>query len=1284
MTKGVLVIGGSVAGVGAALDLAESGIEVHLVESSPFLGGEGAEGIPSHLLRPRLLQAARHPKIRLWTGAVVTRLEGERGDFQAEVQQRPRYVDMAKCTACADCEKVCPVTVTVDGVERTAIYKNGKGALPDIYVIEKRGVAPCKAACPGGIHVQGYVALIRQGKFTEALALVREAIPFPGVCGRVCHHPCEAACRRDEYDEPIAIQYLKRFVADHEQQAASSRQQGEEELPAHRSSFAAPRVAVVGSGPAGLTAAYFLAREGYPVTVFEALPVTGGMMAVGIPEYRLPRDILQWEIETIEALGVEIRTNTPVGTKGNGPSLENLRKDCGAVFVAVGAHRSRRLAVPGEELEGVLHGVSFLREVSLNRAGEGHHPLPKVGPWVIVVGGGNVAIDSAMTARRLGGKQVTVLYRRSRAEMPANPWEIEEAEREGITFRFLAAPVRILGSNGRVTGLECVCMELGEPDESGRRRPMPIPGSEFALEADTVIAAIGQAVDASFLAEGGLATAWDGTFVVDPVTLATNLPGVFAGGDAVTGPATVIEAIAAGKRAAVSIGRYLRGEDLAAGRTADRPDTTGIDYYTPQAIEKQPRAEMPSLSLAQRDAEAFAEINLGFDEAQAVAEASRCLDCGVCSECLECVRVCQPEAIDHEAREERLILDIGAVILADESEGNREGTAGSQEIYRVDPDDVIQASAVAARAMADLASYRERLLLPSFPSCLSLPPRIGVFICRCGGHINGTVNVEAVTERVSHLPGVVHAQDLLFSCSPDQMKIIEKAIVEHDLNRVVLAACSCCSLDQICYSCTYQRVRCKANFGVWGETNREWRVVEGWPPPVVCSLPPANIEFVNIREHCAWVHADDPLLATVKAGNLIAAAVAKAMRLRAPAGGTIPLSGSALVVGGGPAGREAAAELAAQGFRVVLSTGGGDGARAANQRPPSVPPHWGGKKGRSVRVWDETMLVSVRGSAGDFDVALVQHGRERRLTTGAIVLAPEGGEELAQLRSAFASEDLIAAGKSLWSPLETGLPGVFLCAPALGYDPAVLGAAAAAKAAVLLSQDGIEVRPTVARVDAARCRACGTCQELCEFGAIQVKEDERGVLVAQVDGALCQGCGTCAAHCPSSAIAAGYSTDRQIEAMLEALLAPCCLPVTEECMGEAEPKTIVFTCNWSAYSALELAGHSKLSYPASVLPIKLMCLGRLHPGLVLKAFELGAGGVLLLGCPPNECHYGFGNIRAEELFAQTRALAHLLGFGEERLLLGWMAAGEGESFARKVKDFVEDVMKARGDSVAAK
>ena len=397
------------------------------------------------------------------------------------------------------------------------------------------------------------MALIAAGKFPEALKLIKRDNPFPIVCGRVCNHPCEAACKRGEVDQPIDIMHLKQFVADLDLRAETRY------IPTVKEKKG-KKVAVVGAGPAGLTAAYYLAIEGYDVEVFEALPVAGGWLSVGIPEYRLPKDVLKAEIKVIEELGVQIRLNTAIGKD---IPFEKLRKEYDAVFIGCGTVLSSKLDVPGEELQGVVHGVDYLKRINLGEK-------VSLGNRVAVIGGGNVAMDAVRTAVRTGSKEVFILYRRSRAEMPAAPEEVEEAIEEGVRMEFLVAPVRILGEAGKVTGIECIRMELGEPDASGRRRPLPVKGSEFTIACDSIVPAIGQAADLAFVPkETGIAINKWNTFDVDAVTYATNVPGIFAGGDVKRGPATVVKAVYAGKEAAVSIDRYLKGEEVALGRAKD-------------------------------------------------------------------------------------------------------------------------------------------------------------------------------------------------------------------------------------------------------------------------------------------------------------------------------------------------------------------------------------------------------------------------------------------------------------------------------------------------------------------------------------------------------------------------------------------------------------------------------------------------------------------------------------------------------------------------------------------
>ena len=466
--------------------------------------------------------------------------------------------------------------------------------------------APCEHTCPAGVNVPVYVGQIAEGKFAEALATIKASMPFAAVCGRVCHHPCESKCLRGQLDEPVAIHALKRFSADW---VMSHDGQPKVEPPAPNGHS----VAIVGGGPAGLTAAWELARRGYRVQLYEALPVLGGLLAVGIPEYRLPNRVLQREIDEILALGVEAHTGVRVGRDIDFDALLGQGHD--AVFVAVGAWKSAPLGVPGEELPGVISALDFLRDVNLALLGY-QKEAPKVGRRVAVVGGGNAAIDAARTALRLGAQEVHIIYRRRRDDMPAHREEIDEAVREGVQLHCLATPTRVLG-DCKVAALECVQMQLGEFDRSGRRRAAPVAGSEFTLPVDGVIVAIGQSVD---LEASPLAVDRQGRLAVNQRTLETSLAGVYAGGDAASGPATVIEAIAHGLKAAQMIDQRVRG---VAPQRVTIPDNR---QFGEEEVREQPRERMPVLDPRARIS-SFAEVQLGYCDQAAVAEASRCLKC---------------------------------------------------------------------------------------------------------------------------------------------------------------------------------------------------------------------------------------------------------------------------------------------------------------------------------------------------------------------------------------------------------------------------------------------------------------------------------------------------------------------------------------------------------------------------------------------------------------------------------------------------------------------------------
>jgi heterodisulfide reductase subunit A-like polyferredoxin len=658
----VLVIGGGIAGIQASLDLANSGQKVYLLERSPAIGGNMArldKTFPTNdcsmcILSPKVVECGRHLNIETITWSDLEELSGAPGRYRVKLRRRARFVDADKCTGCGECVAVCPIEMpnefdaAIGG--RKAIFRSYPQAYPNTFVIDKKGRAPCRTGCPAGININGYVALTAMGKFDEALDVVLDTVPLPGVLGRVCDHPCEIECHLGTQCEPVAICAIKRFLADRRREAGgSSVRPRPENVPELE------RVAVIGAGPAGLAAARELVRKGYRPTIFEAMSRPGGMLAWGIPEYRLPRNVLDREIQDILDEGVELQLNTRLGRD---VTLAQLRaRGFAAVILAIGAQAGSKLGIDNEDAEGVVDSIRFLRDVNLGQ------PV-SVGRKVVVVGGGNSAVDAARTALRLGAESVTILYRRTRAEMPAIAAEIAAADAEGIRLELLAAPVRAVIRDGRVNALECLRMKLGEPDASGRYAPIPIPGSEFTVETDMVISAVGQK---TVLPEDPgireLKIRRNGTIAADEQNTSTSLPGVYAIGDAVTGPRSVIEALGEGRRAAQAVDCFLRARPF-----EPLPRVTLDDVVEePPGPEEQagsylPREQQRELEPAER-IRSFAEVEGVFSEEQAKREATRCLHCSVCSECMACVKVCKALAIDHEQRAAVQDIEVGSIIV---------------------------------------------------------------------------------------------------------------------------------------------------------------------------------------------------------------------------------------------------------------------------------------------------------------------------------------------------------------------------------------------------------------------------------------------------------------------------------------------------------------------------------------------------------------------------------------------------------------------------------------------
>ena len=661
MKKPVMVVGGGIAGIQAATDLAEMGIPVFLVEKSPSIGGAMAQldkTFPTNdcsacILAPKVTECFSHPLVKTLTLSDVIEVKGEPPNLTAVIKSYPRYVDEAACKGCDDCVTVCPVTSKSEfdmGIgERKAIYKPFAQAVPNKVAIDKLGSSPCKFNCPAKLDANGYVTLISEGRYDEALKVVRRTTPFAGVLGRVCFHPCETNCSRQYVDDPLSIASLKRFIADYERVTGATPVFNAEQSAVAKED----KIAIIGAGPAGVNCAYQLALAGYKPDIFEKLPSPGGMLKYGIPSYRLDKDVLSTEIDFVKNLGVNIHTGLSFGVDITFKSLQD--DGYKAVFLAVGAQKDLKLGIAGKEHKNVISSIDFLRDLNAN----GSSP---VSGKVVVIGGGNVAMDAARSAKRLGC-EVTIVYRRTKAEMPANEWEVHHAQEEGINILELATPIAAEIDGNMLVGLKCVQNTLGPRGKDGRRSPIAVPDSEFIVPANNIIAAIGQTIDDNLIMAVGTdkLNKW-GTLSIDSSNMQlTGLEGVFAGGDATRGPATLIEAIADGNRVAASIRNYLEGTHLPI-EPEELPQTP-LELINTSGFTTKTRAKMPLISLDKRMT-GFEEVELGLSEDLAREEASRCVNCSHCCECKLCVEACKSDAIRHYQFERQHEIPVSAVVLA--------------------------------------------------------------------------------------------------------------------------------------------------------------------------------------------------------------------------------------------------------------------------------------------------------------------------------------------------------------------------------------------------------------------------------------------------------------------------------------------------------------------------------------------------------------------------------------------------------------------------------------------
>jgi heterodisulfide reductase subunit A len=746
MDYDVLVIGAGIAGMEAAVSLGDMDYRVLLVEKEPSIGGKMillSKVFPtldcaSCISTPKMALASSHDHIDLRVFSEVKSIvDAPGGGFKVRVVRKPAFVDFAKCTGCQDCEKACTVTVpdqfNAELVSRRAAYIAFPQAVPKKAVIDRAGTSPCTFACPAGIKANGYISLIRQGEFEKAFNLVLEDAPLVGTLGRACYAPCQAECTREEVGDAPHIRHLKRFIADWYYSKYPEPQYGPPETKL------AKKVAIVGSGPAGLSAAYFLAKKGYPITVFETDSEPGGMLRSSLPAYRLPKGVVDRDILNVTALGVEIRTNTRIN------SLAGLHQEgFAAVLTAIGTPKPKKLMVTGEDLPGVLSGIEFLAEVLCGQK------LDLRGKRVAVIGGGNVAVDSARTALRLGAAKVVLQYRRSRPEMPASHEEVAAAEAEGVELSLLSTPVAFEAEAGRLRRVRSVRMRLIETDADGRRRTVPVASSEHAADFDLVVIAVGLSAEAAAL-RSELRLNRDGTICADPHTLQTDIPWLFATGDAVTGPAMIVKAMGLGKQAAFYMDRWLRGEPLDGAEFAPKLPAVKKEEVLARQAEFPARQVEKSERHPKERIKDFAEVELPFSKEEALASAANCLNCGICSECQQCRIVCPADAIDFDQRTVENEYDVAAIILA----------TG----FRLFPAELMANFGFGKYANVITAMQMDRLVAPTRPFNYVLRPGDGkmpanIAYVFCTGSRDHTVN-NPICSRVCCMVSLKQAQLLL-------------------------------------------------------------------------------------------------------------------------------------------------------------------------------------------------------------------------------------------------------------------------------------------------------------------------------------------------------------------------------------------------------------------------------------------------------------------------------------------------------------------------------------------
>ncbi len=1105
----VCVIGATPAGIAAVNKLGEMGIPVTLIESEPDLNGKlasdrwrTAAGVPlNYATRPGLLRILRNPKIRCVLPAEVTTIKHTPQGFSVRYRKNPSFVDSERCTLCGRCAEVCPA-IGPDG--RKAISFGGRHALPGRAVIDKRRTPLCQANCPLGVNVQGYMALARAGKYAEALELIRKDNVLPGICGRICTHPCEAACRRNELDQPVAIRDVKRFLADAEK-------------PEHKTAMPfgkrGQKVAVVGSGPAGLAAASDLARLGYEVVVFEKEKMAGGLLRYGIGPYRLPRAVLDREIGYLEHMGGEFR----LGAAFDFSDRAEAGRDFAAAVLATGLWTDRKLGVPGEELEGVGGCISFL--TAANR-----EEITRVSGKIAVIGDGNSAFEAARTLVRLGA-EVTLVSWFPEELIPADAAEVEGAIEEGVSIRTSLKTVEFLGAGGKLTAIRCIPTKPGPPDAKGIPWPVPVEGAKpVELQFDRAVVAIGQVGNSSIFGDAAGRIANAGGYIKTDEDCRTQVKNVFASGDAVSGPSTVVSAMASGRRAAFAAHKFISGESVPREnlfRPADR-DFTPITADVPSL----PRARMSERQPAFRKKLAV-EVALGFTEAQVHEEASRCLQCGACSECLQCREVCSgPNAICHSDETSEHVEHVGVVIIADPDAApgiKGEDVLRAYSAKAINPDVhtmITRGFASAAEAMLLLEESSPRMRghgLSFSPPGPQLSPdlKVGVFVCRCNDSLGWKPEMDDFLRGLVETSAVEYAEVLPSACTPEGSASILRTIREKGLTRFVLASCVCCPLDLICSACTDQRTRIKDS------------IFHG------TGITRAMAETCNLRGEVLTLLQRDPDLAVERFKGLLERSIRRVGFLKSLPAPVRRYNFTTAVIGDSEASLKAADVLGHMGMEVFLF-----GSRG---RPLSAVPDY-----PNVHGFLGSRVRFLKGTVGDFGVAVaMEDGSEQIFQVGAVILSEQACRTISYKPNTdmpahevqYCMQARGAKGVPFLLPGSTSIPGLVLASPPVSLSERIKGTAAGILAASVMPRGPRQNKGYTVSIDRALCRGCGRCVNACPYKAVSFHANAHGSGYAVVDEALCKGCGNCISICPSNAADSPYRDQLFLEQIIEEILA---------------------------------------------------------------------------------------------------------------------------------------------------